>query len=92
MTPLFCFFRGYLCPGVGEDTPFFWQKRSKKGGTMTVYVIIGIWSGCIEHVTAWSDKGEADKETERMKKDWGIIPGHEAESQHVVDLYELQVR
>jgi hypothetical protein len=77
---------------VGEDTPFFWLKGSEKGGDMKVYVIIGVWSGCIEHVTAWSDKDKANQEAERMKKDWGIIPGHEAESQHVVDLYELQVR
>ena len=59
---------------------------------MTVYVIIGVWSGCIEHVTAWSDKDKANQEAEQMKKDWGIIPGHEAESQHVVEVYELEVR
>ena len=59
---------------------------------MTVYVVIGVWSGCIEHVTAWSDKDKANQEAERMKKDWGIIPGHETESAHVVELYELEVR
>ena len=59
---------------------------------MRVYVVIGVWSGCIQHVTAWSDKDKASQEAERMKKDWGIIPGDEAESEHVVDLYELDVR
>jgi hypothetical protein len=59
---------------------------------MKVYVIIGVWSGCIEQVTAWTDKGKAEEEAQRMKKDWVIIPGHEAESQHVVDVYELDVR
>ena len=92
MTPLFCFFRGYPCPGVGGDTPFFWLKQGKEGGTMTVYVIIGVWSGCIEHVTAWSDKDKAKQEAERMRKDYGIIAGQEAESDHAVDWYELEVR
>jgi hypothetical protein len=77
---------------VGEDTPFLWLKQGKEGGTMTVYVVIGVWSGCIEHVTAWSDKDQADNEAKRLKDVWGISTGQEAESPHVVDVYEVEVR
>jgi hypothetical protein len=55
---------------------------------MKVYVVIGVWSGCIQHVTAWSDKDKANEEAERMKKDWGTA----LRGQHIVDLYELDVR
>jgi hypothetical protein len=92
MTPLFCFFQGCFCPGVGGDTPFLWLKAGKKGGMMTVYVIIGIWSGSIEEVSAWTDSVKANTEVDRLKKKWDIIPGHEAESEHVVYLYELEVQ
>jgi hypothetical protein len=58
---------------------------------MTVYVVIGVWSGCIEHVTAWIDKGMAETRVKRLKEKWRIAEGHEAESPHVVDMHELHV-
>jgi hypothetical protein len=48
MTPLFCFFRGYLYPGVGEDTPFFWLKEGKEGemNSMGYALVIGLCYIC----------------------------------------------
>jgi hypothetical protein len=65
---------------------------AKERGTMTVYVVVGVWSGCINEVTAWSDKDKAKQEAERMRNDYGIIAGQEAESDHAVDWYELEVK
>lgn len=59
---------------------------------MTVYVVVGVWSGCIEEVTAWLHKDEANIKAEQLRSLWGIIPGLEAESPHVVDVYDLEVQ
>jgi|GEM_PF-4691391 hypothetical protein len=56
-----------------------------------VYVLIGVWSGCIEEVQAWLDKAKAEQSAQTMKKEWGIIEGHEEESPHQVVLMPTEI-
>jgi hypothetical protein len=51
-----------------------------------VYVLIGIWGGCVEEVQTWLDQVKAEQSVQAMKKEWGIIEGHEEESPHQVTL------
>ena len=57
-----------------------------------IHVVIGVWGGCIEHVSAWVDEADADKEYHRLRKDYGIVEGHEAESKHAVDVWHVRLR
>ena len=57
-----------------------------------IHVVIGVWGGCIEHVSAWVDEAAANKEYSRLRQDYGIIEGHEAESEHTVDVWHAKLR
>ena len=58
----------------------------------TIHVVIGVWGGCIEHVSAWKDERDAEKEYQRLRRDYGIVEGQEAESPHAVDVWHVQLR
>ena len=59
---------------------------------MKIYVVIGVWSGCIDYVEGYSDKSQAEAEVKQLKENWGIVEGHEEESLHCVYLHELEVK
>lgn len=54
-----------------------------------VWVLVGAWSGCIDSVWAYTDKATAEREEEKLRKQYGIRKGHEGESDHAVELHEL---
>lgn len=51
---------------------------------MKVYVVIGVYAGCI-------DESDADKELKKLRRSYGIRKGQEAESEHAAELHELEV-
>jgi len=58
---------------------------------MKVFVIIGVWGGCIEEVTATTDEEEANRKERQLRRSYGIRKGHESESEHAVALHEFDL-
>jgi hypothetical protein len=58
---------------------------------MKVWVVVGVYSGCIDEVKGFSDESDADKELKRLRRSYGIQKGQEAESEHAAELHELDV-
>jgi len=56
-----------------------------------VYVVIGVRSGIIDCVTAWSTKFQAQEHQVLLKKGYQIKPGCEEQSLNSVKVYELSV-
>jgi hypothetical protein len=54
---------------------------------VTVHVVVAVYAGVIEHVSAWVNEADAEKEYHRLRRDYGIKKGLEAESNHVVELF-----
>ena len=54
---------------------------------MEVNVVVGVWSGCIQHVSVWMRQEDAQKEEERLLRQYDIEPGQEAESEHAVEVF-----
>ena len=59
---------------------------------MVVYVVVGVYTGCVDHVSAWAGLPGAQNEYRKLRRDYGIENGCEAESNHAVVLHELEVR
>lgn len=59
---------------------------------MTVYVVVGVYAGCIDHVKAWSDRAKAEKDLAGIRQDYGIRKGQEAESEHAAEMHELTIQ
>lgn len=55
----------------------------------TVWVLVGVWAGCIDCVRGFTNKLFAEREEEKLREDYGIRKGHEGESDHAVELHEL---
>lgn len=58
---------------------------------MKVYVVVGIYRGCIDHVQAWAAREEANKDHEELKVRYGIQAGHEEESENATGVYEFEL-
>jgi len=58
---------------------------------MKVWVVIGVYSGIIDCVQAWSTKFQATEHQAHLKKSYNIKPGFESQSLHSVKMYELAV-
>ena len=61
------------------------------GGDMRVYVVVGTYRGCIDHVQTWADREEANKDHEELKIRYGIKAGHEEESENATGVYEFEL-
>ena len=59
---------------------------------MEVNVVVGVWAGCMEDVSVWARQEDAEKEAERLRQEYKIKPGQEAESEHAVDVILSTVR
>jgi hypothetical protein len=64
-------------------------KRKEK--LMKVHVVVTVYSGCIQDVDVFVSKEYAETIAQAAKKDLGIIAGHEAESNHDVQVFERVV-
>lgn len=62
-------------------------KMLGKMKTGVVTVVVGVWSGCPDHVSAWARKEDGEKEAARLRRDYKIKPGEEAESEHAVEVF-----
>ena len=58
---------------------------------MKVYVVVGVYSGCVDEVKGFTDESDADKELKRLRQSYGIRKGQEAESEHAAEVHELDV-
>lgn len=58
---------------------------------MDIFVTVGVYSGCIDEVKAFTDEADAEKELRRLRRQYGIRKGEESESEHAACLYKLQV-
>ena len=58
---------------------------------MKIYVVIGVFQGVISDVSAFLEPGAAYTEQQRLIEKYGIEPGHEEESEHNVQLHEVDV-
>jgi len=56
-----------------------------------VYVVVTVFSGCVNEVKGFVDPGEADNCVETKQQELGITPGFEEESEHDVQLHELDI-
>jgi len=59
---------------------------------MVVYVVVGVYAGCVEHVSAWSELQGAQNEYRKLRHDYGIENCSNGESAHAVVLNELELR
>jgi len=58
---------------------------------MRVYVVIGVYGGVINEVRGSCDRTMADEELADLQRRYGIILGQEEESEHAVELYEMDI-
>ena len=58
---------------------------------MKVYVVVTVFSGCVNEVKGFVDPGEADNCVETKQQELGITPGFEEQSEHDVQLHELDI-
>lgn len=59
---------------------------------MQIYVVVGVYAGIVDRVSAWTSKARAEAERDRLSADYGIIPTLEGESAHTVVVYEIPLR
>jgi len=58
---------------------------------MRIYVVVGVFQGVVNDVEGFIDAGEAELELARLRHEYGIVPGHEEESENNVQLHEVDV-
>uniref|UniRef100_A0A6M3M5D6 Uncharacterized protein n=1 Tax=viral metagenome TaxID=1070528 RepID=A0A6M3M5D6_9ZZZZ len=58
---------------------------------MKVYVVVTVFSGCVNEVNGFVDPGAADACVETKQQELGIMPGFEEQSEHDVQLHELDI-
>ncbi len=58
---------------------------------MKVYVVVTVLSGCVSEVKGFVDPGEADAYVETKQQELSFLPDFEAESEHDVQLHELDI-
>lgn len=58
---------------------------------MKVYVVVGIYHGCIDHVQAWAEREEAERDHKELRTRYGIEAGHEEESENATGLFEFEL-
>jgi hypothetical protein len=59
--------------------------------TMTVYVIVTAFQGCINEVIGIGDRQDAETAFVQKQAELGIEPGQEGESEHDAQLHEVNV-
>jgi len=64
----------------------------KQGRLMKVWVVIGVYSGIIDCIKAWSTEPQATDHAFLLGKSYNIKPGYENQSLHSVKMYELAVK
>lgn len=58
---------------------------------MRIYVVISVYQGVVSEVKGFIDSNQADMELARLRREYGITPGHEEESANDVQLHELNI-
>lgn len=58
---------------------------------MLVYVVVSVCSGCVAEVKGFLDASDAEAEAASLRQDLGIGLGHEEESEHSVQIHEVDV-
>jgi len=58
---------------------------------MNLYVVVGVFQGVIDEVNGYTDAGEANADLDGLKIKYDIMPAQEAESEHDVKLFEIEV-
>lgn len=58
---------------------------------MTLYIVIGVFQGVVSDVSGFIDQGAASMEQQRLSEQYGIEQGQEEESEHNVQLHEVDV-
>ena len=58
---------------------------------MKVYVVVGVYGGCIDHVQAWAEGENAERDRTELEARYGIGTDYQGESEHVVRTYELEL-
>jgi hypothetical protein len=56
-----------------------------------IYVVVSAFQGCISEVSAHLQEGDAKKEQTRLRRELGIIKGHEEESPNAVEIRPVEV-
>jgi len=64
---------------------------AERGETVKVYVVVTVFSGCVNEVNGFVDPGAADACVETKQQELGIMPGFEEQSEHDVQLHELDI-
>lgn len=58
---------------------------------MKIYVVITVFAGCLNDVQGFTDEGKADLYLASKKQELGINEGYEEESEHDVQLREVDI-
>lgn len=58
---------------------------------MKIYIIVGVFKGAVSSVQGFLDAGQAEVELVKLRKELGIVPGHEEESENDAQLHEIDV-
>ena len=57
----------------------------------TIYVVASAFQGCISDVKAYLNRPDAVKELVRVRKELGIGPAHQEESESSVEIKEVEL-
>ncbi len=52
-----------------------------------VYIVVGVWRGTPQEVSAYTEEKDANAEKERLSREWGIEPGLESFTPHAVAVF-----
>ena len=52
-----------------------------------VTVVVGVWGRCPDQVSVWALEQDAQKGAKRLRREYGIKPGQESESEHAVRIF-----
>ena len=58
---------------------------------MQVYVVIGMMAGCFQEIGVYAVEEQARAEYSKIKNSYGIVEGHEEESENAVEFMERRV-
>lgn len=58
---------------------------------MQVYVVIGMMAGCFQEMGVYAVEEAAREEYAKMRESYGIVEGHEEESEDAVEFVECNV-
>ena len=58
---------------------------------MKVWVVVGVWSGCLDTVRVFTDEAVAKRAERRWCRDYGIAKENASESDHSVGVFECEI-